>query len=101
MNKSESDILKEFSPQFVANGLSGMLVSDEYEAVDVKFTFYRKAPPRETPPKKEEAQPQADNTARAEILPLLERGIQYSDANGLGSVKSIFQQIAAKLSPVA
>ena len=62
MDKSEQDILKEFSPQFVANGLSGMLRSGEYEAVDVKFTFYRKAPPRETPPKKEESAPQDDNS---------------------------------------
>lgn len=56
MGKSEQDLLKEFSPEFMANGLSGMLKSGEYEAVDVKFTFYRKAPPREVPSKKSETE---------------------------------------------
>jgi len=67
-NENEK-LLKEFSPQFVANGLSGMLASGEYEAVDVKFTFYRKAPPRETPPKKAESASQADNTGSPKLPP--------------------------------
>ena len=37
---------------------------------------------------------------KAEILPLCESGIRYSNANGLGSVKSIFERISAKLSAV-
>ena len=37
---------------------------------------------------------------KAEILPLSESGIRYCNANGLGSVKSIFERIAAKLSAV-
>lgn len=76
---NEQDLLKEFSPEFVATGLSGMLKSGEYEAVDVKFTFYRKAPPRETPPKKAESVPQADNRISDEIAFLEKLQKRYFD----------------------
>lgn len=35
-------IIKEFSPQFIANGIAGLFASDEYESCEIKITFKKK-----------------------------------------------------------
>jgi hypothetical protein len=35
-------LCKEFSPQFLANGIAGMFNTGEYESVEVRITFYKK-----------------------------------------------------------
>lgn len=43
MEKEQNEaLLKEFSPQFLANGIVGMFNSGEYESVEIKITFNKK-----------------------------------------------------------
>ena len=36
------DLLKDFSPQFIAQGIAGLFATGEYESVEIKLTFNKK-----------------------------------------------------------
>lgn len=43
MDKEQNEkLIKEFSPQFIANGIAGLFSSGEYESVKIELTFTKK-----------------------------------------------------------
>jgi hypothetical protein len=41
--EDRAKLAKEFSTKFLTTGLAGMFASDEYESVEIKITFNKKA----------------------------------------------------------